>query len=120
MMSPYRNSSSSGLFPFVSLSVEPPSLHRSLQKFMTQDGFLTRMGRGPFPLFLSTNKTLPAFLEPKCLILSWLVVPDEKGVAFYCSIQKESLLLGSVMRMVQMLFRCAQACHTLYAQVVSK
>ena len=46
-------------------------------------------------------------MKPKCLILSWLVVLDEKGVAirkgvaFYYSIQKSSLLLGSAMKMVQ-------------------
>lgn len=102
MMSPYRNSSSSCLFLLCSslLNVHPST--PPCRSSVTQDGFLrTRMGRWSFPLFQQI-RLCPAFLEPKCLILSWLVVPDEKGVAFHCSIQKESLLLGSVMKMVQM------------------
>lgn len=59
------------------------------------------MGRWPFWLFLSTDETFPAFLEHKCLILSGLVVPDEKGMAFHCRIQEESLILGLVMKMDQ-------------------
>lgn len=62
MMSPYRNSSSSCLFPFVFLSVERPSLHPSLQKFSDSGWILEdKNGKVVFSI-VSTNKTLPSIL----------------------------------------------------------
>lgn len=60
------------------------------------------MGRWHFLLFYQqTRLFFPANLEPTCLILSELVVPHEKGMTFHYRIQEESLILGSVVRMVQ-------------------
>lgn len=70
---------------------------------MTQDEFLrTRMGRWHLALFYKQMRLFsPANLEPTCLILSGFVVPPEKGMTVHYRIQEESLILGSVMRMVQ-------------------
>lgn len=104
------NSSSSCLFLFVLvLSVHPQSLHCSLLKLKDSRRILEdKNGKVAFATVLSTNETFffffsPANLEPTCLILSWFVVPHEKGMTVHNRIQEESFILGSVMRMVQTL-----------------
>lgn len=104
-MSPYRHSPSSCLCPLCSYLLKlHPSTAPCRSAWLRMDSWQEWEG-DLFHCFFQQIRPCPAFLEPKCLILSWLVVPDEKGVAFYCSIQKSSLLLGSGMKMVQM--RCS-------------
>lgn len=85
------------------LSVQPQPLHCSLLKLNDSRWILeNKNGKVAFSTVLSTNETFfPAILEPTCLILSGLVVPHEKGMTFHYRIQEESLILGSVVRMVQ-------------------
>lgn len=87
----------------VVLICQPQPLLCSLLKLHDSRSILEdKNGKVAFSTVLSTNESFfPANLEPTCLILSGLVVPYEKGMTFHYRIQEESLILGSVVRMVQ-------------------